>query len=545
MTNMTGGQAIVASLIHHGIDTVFGIPGAQVYGLFDALYERKDRIRVIGARHEQGTAYMAFGYSRSTGRPSAYAVVPGPGVLNTTAALCTAYGCNLPVLCLTGQVPTPFIDKGFGHLHELPDQLGTLESLTHWARRAGSPEQASPVIAEAFRFMRSGKPGPACVEMPWDVFGQEGEIELTDPLDPDAPPDPDPEAVDRAAALIAGAERPMIVVGGGAQDAFEEVRQLARRLKAPVTAFRSGRGILPEDDELSANTVAAWSMWHDTDLVIGIGTRLELTHMRWPYRPDGQKLVRVDIDPAAFERIPADAGLLTDSAVGVKAMIKALDRFDLRASPQQERIAAAMAQAREKIAGVQPQIGFLDTIRQVLPRDGFFVEELCQAGYASYYGFPVFEPRSYISPGYQGTLGYGFNAALGVKAANPDKAVVSISGDGGFMFGVQELATAVQYGLAVTAIVFDNNAFGNVRRDQVNNYDGHVIASDLRNPDFVALAESFGVQASRVSDPQSLRPVLEKAIASDEPEVIHVPLDIQVEANPWPLSHPAKPQMVP
>lgn len=545
MVRMTGGEAIVKSLIEHGIDTVFGIPGAQVYGLFDALHAHSDDIRVIGARHEQATAYMAFGYSRSTGRPSAYAVVPGPGVLNTTAALCTAFGCNAPVLCLTGQVPSPFIGKGFGHLHELPDQLATLKSLTQWAERMASPERASEIIADAFRFMRSGKPGPACVEMPWDVFGQQGEVDIAAPLPLEAVPDPDPDEVSRAADLIAQAKRPMIAVGGGALDAFAQVRRFARRLNAPVIAFRSGRGIMPEDDPLFANIVAAWDVWDDCDLVIGIGTRLELTHLRWPYRPDGQKLVRIDIDQNALDRLPLDAGLATDSAVGVDALLAALENQDIKCEPQQEAIAASTARSRLLIEKVTPQVPYLEAIRSVMPREGIFVEELCQAGYASLYGYPVYQPRTYISPGYQGTLGFGFNTALGVKAANPDQPVVSISGDGGFMFGVQELATAVQYNLPVTAVVFDNGAYGNVRRDQVNSYDGRTIASELKNPDFVALAESFGVHALRAESPDQLMAALEVSLGGGFPSLIHIPVDRSLESNPWPLMHPEKPKIVP
>ncbi len=542
MTRMTGGQAIVKSLLAHDIDTVFGIPGAQVYGLFDAFYENSDRIRVIGARHEQATAYMAFGYARSTAKPSVYAVVPGPGVLNTTAALCTAYGCNLPVLCLTGQVPSSFIGKGFGHLHELPDQLATLRSLTHWAERISSPSEASPIVTDAFEFMRSGKPGPACVEMPWDVFGQEAEVEIEAARALAAPPELDPDAVQTAADIVAGARRPMIVVGGGALDASEEVRRLAQRLNAPVMSFRSGRGIMPEDADLSANLVAAWALWPDCDLLIGIGSRLELTHIRWPYQPDGQKLVRIEIDPAAMQRLPPDAGLLTDSAVGTTALLDALESRDLKAEPQQQAIYAARQKAAAAIAKVSPQAQFLEAIRGALPRDGYFVEELCQVGYTSYYGFPVYAPRTYISCGYQGTLGYGFNTALGVKAAHPDNPVVSISGDGGFMFGVQELATAAQYGLGVTAIVFDNKAYGNVRRDQTNSYNGHLIASELQNPDFVKLAQSFDVEAYRVTQPAELKRTLERAFQRNVPSLIHVPIDIEAESDPWPLLHPSKPE---
>ena len=174
----------------------------------------------------------------------------------------------------------------------------------------------------------------------------------------------------------------------------------------------------------------------------------------------------------------------------------------------------------------------------MLPPDGFFVEELCQAGFASYFAFPVLEPRTYVTPGFQGTLGFGFPSALGVKVANPDKAVVSIIGDGGFMFAVPELATAALHGIGVVTIVFNNDAYGNVRRDQIERFDGRVIASELDNPDFVKLAESFGVAAYRVETPEALRPVLERAIAADAPAVIEVPVAPDSEVSPWRHIHP-------
>jgi acetolactate synthase-1/2/3 large subunit len=543
MPRMTGGQAIVKSLLAHRVDTVFGIPGAQIYGLFDALYEAREQINVIGARHEQATAYMAFGYSRSTGRPGVYAVVPGPGVLNTTAALSTAYGCNLPVLCLTGQVPSPFIGRGFGHLHELPDQLGTLKSLSKWAQRISTPAQASSAVANAFQVMRSGKPGPAALEMPWEVFDAEGDVSIEAARPIPVPAVPDADAVERVATIIAGARRPIIAVGSGALGAVEEINRLSSRLRAPVMAFRSGRGIVPEDAPLGLNIVAAWELWHDCDLVIGVGSRLELTHLRWPYRPAGQKLVRIDIDPLAMERLPPDAGVVADAATATGAILEALEKRDVRAEAQQELVRAAKQKAAVMIATVTPHVPYLEAIRAALPREGFFVEELCQAGYASYYGFPVLEPRTYVSPGYQGTLGFGFNAALGVKAAHPDRPVVSISGDGGFMFGVQELATAAQYGLGVVAVVFDNSAFGNVRRDQLSSYGGRLIGSELRNPDFVRLAESFGIAGCRVERPEVLRATLERLLEKDSPALIHVPVDVDGEVNPWPLSHPAHPDL--
>src|SRR6478609_9482444 len=224
MTTLTGGEAIVSGLVAHGVDTVFGLPGAQVYGLFDAFHQAQ--LKVIGARHEQACGYMAFGYARSSGKPGVFSVVPGPGVLNASAALLTAFGCNEPVLCLTGQVPTSFLGKGRGHLHEMPDQLATLRSFVKWADRIEYPDAAPAMVGRAFQEMLSGRRGPASLEMPWDVFTQRAEVGKAQVYDPLPAPSPDPDRIKAAAALIKAAKHPMIFVGSGAIHAREEILEL-------------------------------------------------------------------------------------------------------------------------------------------------------------------------------------------------------------------------------------------------------------------------------------------------------------------------------
>lgn len=297
MTSTSGGEAIVNGLVAHGVDTVFGLPGAQIYGLFDAFHQAQ--LKVIGARHEQACGYMAFGYARSSGKPGVFSVVPGPGVLNASAALLTAFGCNEPVLCLTGQVPTQFLGKGRGHLHEMPDQLATLRTFVKWADRIEYPDNAPALVSRAFQEMLSGRRGPASLEMPWDVFTQRTQVAAVKPFDPLPAPQPDPDRIKQAADLIAGSKAPMIFVGSGAIEAREEILELAEMIDAPVVAFRSGRGIVSNAHELGLTMASAYKLWPKTDLMIGIGTRMELPTMsRWPYQPAGLKCVRIDIDPA-------------------------------------------------------------------------------------------------------------------------------------------------------------------------------------------------------------------------------------------------------
>lgn len=535
----TGGEAIVDSLVAHGVDTVFGIPGAQTYGLFDALARTADRIRVIGPRHEQATAYMAFGYAKTTGRPGVFSVVPGPGVLNASAAICSAYGASTPLVCLTGQVPSAFIGSGKGHLHELPDQLATMRTLTKWAERIEHPSEAPRVMAEAFRQACSGRPRPVSVEMPWDVFGSQAPVRAMAPSTDIAPPAVDEDRITQAAKLLAKARNPMIMVGGGAAHASDSIRRIAERLQAPVVAFRGGLGVVPADHPLGFNCAEGFDRWAETDVVVGIGSRMELMWFRWPDRPADLKTVLIDIDPVQVPRLRPDVAIVADAREASEALDAALGRLGVGTSSRTAEFAALRAAKSTETAKLGIHVHHLAAIRDVLPRNGFFVEEICQAGFTSYFRFPIYEPRTFVTCGHQGTLGFGFPTALGVKVAHPDRAVVSITGDGGFMFGVQELATAVQHGIALVTVLFNNGAFGNVLRDQQRLYDGRLIGSELRNPDFVKLAESFGVTAERVTTPEQLRSALERAFAADAPALIEVMVDRNDEVSPWPYLMPA------
>ena len=541
MTTISGGEAIVSGLVAHGVDTVFGLPGAQIYGLFDAFQQAQ--LKVIGARHEQACGYMAYGYARSTGRPGVFSVVPGPGVLNAGAALLTAFGSNEPVLCLTGQVPMEFLGKGRGHLHEMPDQLATLRSFVKWADRIEYPGAAPTLVSRAFQEMLSGRRGPAALEMPWDVFTQRADVAAATPFDLFPAPQPDTERVKAAAALIAGSKTPMIFVGSGAIHARDEILELAELIDAPVVAFRSGRGIVSNAHELGLTMAAAYRLWPHTDLMIGIGTRLELATMsRWPFRPEGLKSVRIDIDPSEMRRFTPDAAVIADAQAGTRELLAAVrKRGYSKTSGRRAAIRDASTAALKQIQSIQPQMAYLNILREVLPPDAIVTDELSQVGFASWYGFPVYQPRTFLTSGYQGTLGAGFPTALGAKVAHPDKPVVAITGDGGFMFAVQELATAVQFNIGVVILVFNNNAYGNVRRDQRERFDGRVVASDLVNPDFVKLAESFGVGAARVTSPETFRPALEKALADGDPYLIDIEVPRDSEASPWTFIHPAKP----
>ena len=536
---LTGGEAIVRGLVDHGVDTVFALPGVQTYGLIDALKLAEPRMRTIGARHEQGAGYMAFGYARASGRPGVCSVVPGPGLLNASAALLTAFGATTPVLCLAGQIHTQSLGKERGALHEMRDQLLATRQFTKWAERIDRPASAPGLVAEAFRQMRSGRPGPAGLEMPWEVFTQREPVTPRPPLELDAPPEPDTDLIASAAKRLAAARTPMIFVGGGALAASESITALAEALQAPAVPWRSGRGIVDERHPLGFTCASGARIWPECDVALVIGSRFELLDMRWRWRPPGLTLIRIDIDPAEMRRLPADIGIVADSDAGARALLAALAKQGPTVGDRPARVAEAKAATAQAIEEIQPQLAYLQAIREVLPEDGIFVDEISQMGFASWYGFPVYSPRSFITAGSQGTLGSGFPSALGAKAAFPDRAVVSVTGDGGFLFAATELATAVQYGLNVVTIVFNNSAYGNVRRDQIEGFEGRINASELVNPDFVKFAESFGVLGLRAETPDALRRALEQAFAANAPVLIEVPIERGSEASPWKFLTPS------
>ncbi len=538
MARMTGGEAIVDGLLRHGIDTVFGLPGVQVYGLFDAFARNSNRLRLINARHEQTTAYMALGYACATGRPAAYAVVPGPGVLNTAAALATAWGLNAPVLCLTGQVPSVLLGRGRGSLHELPDQLATLRSLLKYAERIEHPSQAGHLVARAFQEMQSGRRGPVSLEMPWDQFTAISDVTPVEPLPLHPNPVPDSEKMEALAKLVDAAKAPMIWVGGGAVHAAAEIRALAERIGAPVVSYRSGHGIMDDRHPLGLSVAAAYPLWPQTDLLIGFGTRLEAPTMRWGAPPNGLKMARIDIDPVEMRRLKVDIGIVADSADAARILGA---RVAVRRDPARaEAIARQKAETAIEIQSVQPQMSFLEVIRDVLPEDGILCDEMTQTGYVSWFGFPFYAPRTLISSGFSGTLGAGFPMALGVKVAHPDRAVVALTGDGGFLFGGAELATAVQHGINLVTVLFNNSAYGNVMRDQHRLFDGRDSGSALQNPDFQMFARSFGVKSWRVSDADGLRAALVEALAANAPALIEVVTDIGKETAPWKYLAPGR-----
>ncbi|MEM9579428.1 MAG: thiamine pyrophosphate-dependent enzyme [Pseudomonadota bacterium] len=528
---MTVAQLVARSLIANGIDQLYCLPGVQNDDFFNALYDIQDQVTPIHARHEQGAVYMALGAALATGQPQAFSIVPGPGFLNGTAALSTAFAVNAPLMSLIGQIPSGAIEKGFGLLHEISGQSDTLASLTKSSDMITQGATAAEQLRSAWGQLQSGRPRPVGLEVPVNVWRQEASGDVT--AEPIPAPQADPSGIDKAAELIAAARSPMIAVGSGAQGASALVTDLAERLNAPVMAFRTGHGVVSSDHELRIDMPTGHRLWPGCDLVIGLGTRLQAQRQGWGMDSD-LKVIHIDIDPVELQRISSpDAAICADLQQALPLLLDALgaqpDRSDW--SAHVARVKAEMH--AELTTTLAPQWGWLQAIRDVLPRDGIFVDELTQVGYVSRILFPSYAPRTFLSSGYQGTLGWGMATAAGAAHARRDVPVVSVAGDGGALFTISELATAVRHKIPVNYIVFNDNAFGNVRRFQIENYDNRPIASDLTSPDFVALAQSFGVTAEKAATPDALRSALGRAIDNDGPNLIEVPMSDDLP-SPWP-----------
>jgi acetolactate synthase-1/2/3 large subunit len=505
----------------------------QLDWLFDALAD-EGTIRVVHSRHEQGAAYMADGYARATGRVGVCAVVPGPGVLNAGAALCTAYACNSSVLCLVGQVPGRDLGRGRGALHEIPDQLGVLRGIIGWAEHATAPDEVPGLVDAAFtRLCQPGRRRPAALELPWDMLMARSDVTYPSRRPLAAARAPEAAIIEDVARRLAAARRPMIWAGGGTMDAGAELVALADALDAPVVLTTEAKGAVSARHPRVLPSLAATILMPHADAVIVVGSRF-FGSTGEPAVAEGAIVVRIDTDREELGRttyptiaIEADAGLTCAAlTAAIEGSRRSARPADARASREITQLDAAITEGLTERFEVLA--GYCAAIRAAVPDDGILVDEMTQVGYFARNAFPCYSPRTYIGSGYQGTLGFGYPTALGAKVGQPDRAVVSISGDGGFLFNVAELATAVQHDIGVVVVVFDDGAFGNVKRIQSSTF-GREIASSLVNPDFVGLAGSFGARGYYADSPDALTKALADALDGAKPALIHVPIGAQPE----------------
>jgi acetolactate synthase-1/2/3 large subunit len=522
-------QHILDGMKATGIRQLFCLPGVQNDPFFDAVVDARDWLEVIVTRHEQGCAYMAMGAAQATGLPTAMCVVPGPGLLNASAGLSSACGGGARVLAIVGQIHSQLLGRGFRVLHELDDQPAVLRQVTKHAAIIRDTDNAASQIQQALDELVSGTPRPVAIEVPADLWakpalGAVGPGVRTMPTI-------DLIAVDAAAEKLRATVNPLIWVGSGAQDAAPAVRRLAEVLQAPVSTRRMGHGVLDETDPLFVPLGLAHRMWTEVDLVLGIGSRIEFPLLQWGSA--GVNLIQINTDHDELDRHGIGAlGIHGDAAEVVPLL---LDRLgDLQRPDRRTALRARRDEFFNDIAVLEPQLSYLAAIRDALPVDAILVEDVTQMTFVAHFAYQFTQPRTFLSSGFAGTLGAAVATGIGAKAGAPDRTVVTITGDGGFLFTATELASAVQHHIRAITVVFNDNAFGNVRRIQQERFGRErTIASTLVNPDIVAFAESFGCLGLRAHDPHELGDALRTAMAHDGPAVIEVP--VGEVPSPWPF----------
>ncbi len=528
---VTVAQLSVEALRALGVDMLFCLPGVQNDDFFDALVDARD-IAAVVTRHEQGASYMALGAAQATGRPAALCVVPGPGMLNAGAGLTSAYWGNARVLALIGAVQARLRHRSTGILHDLPDPAAVLRQVTKHAGYIGNGLEAVGVWQQAIDELMSGGARPVAVEVPVDVWRKPADGALEAPRATN--PVIDTERIEEAARLLGQARRPLIMVGGGAQDASEPVTELAEMLEAPVFSRVMGSGVIDTRHRLHAYLTVGRDLWPTADVVLGIGTRMEFPNVEWGVDP-AQTIVQVNIDADELDRHgTGTVGVHGNAAEACRLLVDALARHNRRRDDRSAETARLRAEHFERIAHLEPQLSYLRAIRSVMPDDGIIVEDMTQVAYAAHIGYEHRRPRTYLATGGAGTLGAGVAQGIGAAAAAPERAQLTLVGDGGMLFTATELATAVQYGINTTVLLFDNGAYGNVQRLQQQRFGAdRTIASTLRNPDWIAFGESFGVRTERVAGPESLPATLEASLAHQGPSMVVA--DIADEPDPWPL----------
>ena len=531
MATMTGAQALIQSLAREGVEVVFALPGVQIMEAFDALYEQPG-IRLITVRHEQTAGYMADGYARTTGRVGVALVVPGPGALNAAAAVGTAYASSSPVLLVSGQIDSSSLGQNRGALHEINDQLDVFKPITKWNGRSTRPEEIPSLVHMAMQQVLDGRPRPAEIEVPFDILPATSDIELLE-REGTVKQSPDPAKIREAAELLANAERPLIWAGGGCREAdvTTELAELAEALNAPVITTPEGKGAIPENHPLSVGTFyyghgPAYHTLPQSDVILAIGSRMNLNpRTPWSLRPD-QTVIRIDADPEELGRlVEPRVGMVADAKLGINDLVAELDGVQKASQWKKEELQDIRQKTAEDLRALAPlQMEIVDTIREELDDDAIMVAGTTEVAYWGHLTFPVLKPRSYLTSSYFATLGYAFPTALGAKVGNPHRQVVATIGDGGFMYANSELSTAVQEGINVVTLVFNNGLLGASRADQMNRYHGRTIGTELHNPDFARLAEVYGALGVRLADRRELGPALRDALRAERPAVIEIPM---------------------
>lgn len=537
-SRVRGGAAIVRALEANGVDTVFGIPGVHNLDIYDVLFDHPTMTNIL-ARHEQGAGFMADGYYRATGKPGVALIVTGPGVTNAATAAGEAFADSSNVFFIATNLERQYIDTLEGNLHEITDQMAVMRPFVKWAKRVMSADEIPAAMDEAFAALATGRPRPVYLEVPIDVMAEE--LDLPDVVPAATPSQPDITAqIDDAAKMIADASRVMLFVGGGAAsaEASQRVTRLAEALGAPVVMSLMGKGAIAEDHPFAVGSFGyRWAgdnptteIMRESDLAIVVGTGLGVRTTGEGTMPLPANLIHIDIDPAEHgKRYSTQVSIVADAAHALDAL---LEKVEGGALPRSRWDEAAVARVRDALqepadARTAGYVQYLDALRAGMERDAVLCNDMTMMAYEGVRYFPVYEPRTYTFPRGFGTLGSAMPTAIGAKVACPDKQVVSMTGDGGFQFTMEEIGAAVHHRIPITMVIFNDATHTAVKAAQKRTYPGRYVAVDLVNPDYVKLADAYGIEGIRAETPEALTAALERARTSDMPVLIDVPINLE------------------
>ncbi len=537
MAKLSGGEALAKSLVREGVEVIFGLPGVQMYGLVTGIRDEPG-LRMITARHEFATTHMADGYARATGKPSVAMVVPGVGLYNAGSGMATAYARSSPVLLLAGEVPRAQINKGLDGLHEIVDQVNLVKPITKYQKSILRPHEAPGAVNEAFKAMRSGRTRPAFIDMPPEGQVEREEVDLLESAPGDRPAGAD-ALIDEAANDILNAKAAVIFVGGGIarSDAFDELVELTEKTGIPVVNSAGGKGVIPHSHP---NSLGSWvgaegpikQMIDGAEVIVAVGTRFT------PRNPagGGSKVIHIDPDQEILNRPhPNKLKIKGDAKATLSKLNAALDDLGCDSEEMAERHSfdkKAILDAKEQDRSEDAAYPWLKAINAAWPEDATGIWGMTQLGYYSRQHFEVERPWSYIDSGYMGTLGYAYPTALGAKVGVPDRPVICIVGDGGFMYSSGELSTAVKYGINTVAVVFNDGAYGNVARDLDQDFGG-TYEADFVNPDFIAMAKAYGAAGFLATSPEELTTAIRDAVEADAPSIVEVQLGRLPRPKAW------------
>jgi len=529
--NITGGQSLIDCLYKEGVRVIFGLPGVQMYNAIIPILDYP-KMKFITTRHEQATTYMADGYARAVGKIGVAMVVPGPGLQNASAGITNAYASSSPVLIISGQINRNKIAKNTGVLHEINDQMDIIKPITKWQTRVLEAKNISSEVKKCFFHLRKGRPRPVEIEIPPETL--EEKCVLKKYNQPKIKPIYIKNILlKKATNILVKAKNPVIWAGGGVHlsNASKELLTLAEYLQIPVITTPEGKGSISDKHYLSIGSPQGRStgnskdalrdFFYTCDVILAVGTRFANSNPK-PF----QRVIQIDVDSNEIGRNHKNTfGLLGDAS---KVLSKLLKKIKTKTKPKKKKNIFFNKMRNSRYDNpdnlVEPLASYVKALRNGIPNDGILVTDMTTIAYYTRIHYHTYKPRSYFTSSYSGNLGSAFPTSLGVKVARPNKVVVSISGDGGFLFNSQELATAAQFGINVIAVVFNDNAYGNVKRDMKEMFNNKSLGTELKNPNFIKLADSYGVQGIRVKNPKALEKTLKKAILLNKPVLIEVSL---------------------